>query len=121
MDDLLMRLMVASVIAAVAVVAAVVSRRGLAWRRRPFDPGELEPGLHLFSSEGCSSCGRARTAIRAAGFSFAEHTYESEAPLLARYGVDRVPTVAWVPLRGHGGWIAEGTPTTRALLRWVGP
>ena len=81
----------------------------------------VEPGIHLFSSEGCPSCGRARSVIERTGLSFSEHTYEAEARLLEDIGISRVPTVAWVPVGGGAGWVAEGVPTERSLARWVGP
>lgn len=121
MDEFVVRLMVAAGIAGAASIAAIVIRGGRAWRRRSFESADLEPGIHLFSSESCGSCRRARSVIERTGLPFSEHTYESEAPLLEEHGIDRVPSVAWVPVRGHAGWLAEGVPTERALLRWVGP
>jgi hypothetical protein len=120
-DEFVVRLIVAAAIAGVAAAAAVVSRRGRAWRRRPFESAGLEPGVHLFSSESCGSCLRARLMIERAGLSYSEHTYESEAPLFEQHGIDRVPTLVSVPAGGRPGWVAEGTPSERALLRWVGP
>ena len=120
-DEFVVRLIVTAAIAGAAVAAAVVSRRGRAWRRRPFESAGLEPGVHLFSSEACGSCSRARSMIERAGLSYSEHTYESEAPLLENHGIARVPTVVWVPTGGRPGWVAEGIPSERALLRWVGP
>ena len=121
MDDFVVRLIVAAGIAGAASIAAIVMRRGRAWRRRSFESVDLEPGLHLFTSEGCESCRRARSVVEQTGLSFSEHTYESEAPLLEQHGIDRVPTVSWVPGSGQAGWVAEGIPTGRALRRWVGP
>ena len=116
-----MRLVVAGGIAGAASVAAMLARRGRAWRRRVFEPSDLGPGIHLFSSESCSSCARARSVIEESGLSFAEHTYEEQAGLLEENGITRVPTVAWVPADGGDGWAAEGVPTARSLARWVGP
>lgn len=121
MDEIALRLVVAVGIGAAAAIAAVVSRRGRAWRRRPFDPRGLGPGIHLFSSRDCRSCRKARSVIEAAGLAFEEHTYESEAELLDNNGVDRVPTIARVAATGERGWIAEGIPTRRSLVRWMGP
>ncbi len=120
MDEFVVRLVVAAAIAAAAAAAAVVSRRGRAWRRRPFESAGLEPGIHLFSSESCGSCSRARSMIERARLSYSEHTYESEAPLFEKHGIALVPTVVWVPT-GRPGWMAEGIPSERALLRWLGP
>lgn len=121
MDEVAVRLVVVAGIAGAASVAAMLARRGRAWRRRVFEPSDLRPGVHLFSSEGCSSCARARASIEEAGLSFFEHTYEQEAELLDENGITRVPTVAWVPVDGGAGWAAEGIPSTRALVRWLGP
>lgn len=121
MDEFVVRLIVAAGIAGAAAIAAIVMRRGRAWRRRSFESVDLEPGLHLFSSESCGSCRRARSMIERTGLSFSEHTYESEAVLLEKHGIDRVPSVVWVPAGGQAGWVAEGIPTERSLLRWVGP
>lgn len=115
------RLIVAGGIAVAASAAAMLARRGRAWRRRVFEHSDLGPGVHLFSSESCSSCARARSVIEGAGLPFAEHTYEEQARLLEDNGITRVPTVAWVPDGGGEGWAAEGVPTARALARWVGP
>lgn len=120
-DEFIVRLIVAAGIAGAASIAAIVSRRGRAWRRRPFASTDLEPGIHLFTSNDCRSCQRARAVIEQTGLSFSDHTYESEGPLLAGLGIDRVPTVAWIPADGRSGWVAEGTPTARMLLRWLGP
>jgi hypothetical protein len=121
MDEFVVRLIVAAGIAGAASAAALVSRRGRAWRRRPFESIDLEPGIHFFSSETCGSCRRARSVMERTGLAFSEHSYETEAPLLETNGIDRVPTVAWVPNRGHAGWVAEGVPTERMLVRWLGP
>ncbi len=121
MDEFVVRLIVVAGIAGGAAIAAIVSRRGRAWRSRPFESTGLDPGVHLFSSEGCRSCGRARSVIERSGLSFSEHTYESEASLLEDLAIDRVPTVAWVPADGGAGWVSEGIPTERMLARWVGP
>lgn len=120
-SDFLMRLIVVVGIASVAAAAALVSRRGRVWRRRRFDPAGLGPGLHLFSSEECHSCDRARSTLRRVGVSFSEHTYEADAELLAANGIDRVPTLAWVGTGGRSDWVAEGVPSDRAIVRWVGP
>ena len=90
----MVRLIVAGGIAGAASAAAMLARRGRAWRRRMFE---------------------------GAGLPFAEHTYEEQARLLEDNGITRVPTVAWVPDGGGEGWAAEGVPTARALARWVGP
>jgi hypothetical protein len=121
MDEFVVRLIVAAAIAGLAAVVAAVSRRGRAWRRRPFVSPDLEPGIHLFSSENCASCSRARSAIERTGLPFSEHTYESEASLLEKHDIDRVPTVAWISPGGRAGWVAEGVPSERTLVRWVGP
>lgn len=121
MDEFVVRLLVVAAIACAAAIAAFLSRRGRAWRRRQFEPMGLEPGIHLFSSETCRSCARARAVIEQAGLSFFEHTYEADAQLLDSNGIERVPTVAWVPPSGRHGWIAEGIPSERMLTRRVGP
>lgn len=59
--------------------------------------------------------------MRRTGVAFSEHSYESDASLLETNGIDRVPTVAWVPTAGRRGWLAEGVPTERTLVRWLGP
>lgn len=121
MDDFAVRLIVAGGIAVAAALAALLARRGRAWRRRVFESGDLEPGIHLFSSASCSSCARARSVIERTGLPFSEHTFEQEADLLERMAIARVPTVAWIPPGGGAGWAAEGVPTERWLSRWVGP
>ena len=121
MDELAVRLIVVVGIGGIATISAFAARRGRAWRRRSFECRGLEPGIHLFSSESCASCLRARSVVEAAGISFEEHFYESEAELLEANGIDRVPTVAWVPANGDAGWLAEGIPTGRVLARWMGP
>ncbi len=121
MDELTLRLLLALGIAAVAGGWAAISRRGAALRRRRFRPVGLEPGLHLFSSNECGLCARARSVLDAAGHSFVEHSYESSRGTLESNGVDRVPTLAWVPDDHGTGWLAEGVPSERALARWLGP
>ena len=121
MEDLAVRLIVAVGIAASATGVALASRSGRARRRRPFRSTGLAPGIHLFSSETCPSCERARSILVGSGLSFVEHSYESDAAVLETNGIERVPTVAWVPDGGLPGWLDEGVPTERALVRWVGP
>lgn len=120
-DEVAVRLLVVVGIGGVATLSAFLARRGRAWRRRSFESLGLEPGFHLFSSENCGSCRRARSVIEAAGVSYQEHSFESEARLLEANGIDRVPTVAWVPSNADSGWLAEGIPTERAIARWMGP
>lgn len=120
-DEFVVRLVVVLAIGGVAMLSAFAARRGRAWRRRSFAHRGLGPGIHLFSSEGCGSCERARSVIEASGFSFEEHSFESEAELLEVNGINRVPTVAWVPVNGDTGWLTEGIPSDRALVRWLGP
>lgn len=120
-DEFVVRLAMVVAIGGLATIAAFAARRGRAWRRRSFDHHGLGPGIHLFSSENCASCRRARSVIEATGISFEEHSYESQAQLLEANGIDRVPTVAWVPSSGDVGWLAEGIPSERALVRWMGP
>lgn len=121
MEEIWVRLVVAGGIAVVAATAAILARRGRAWRRRTFHPIDLQPGVHLFTSDGCSSCARARSELEGAGLPFVEHTHEEESGLLRSNGVSSVPTVAWVPAEGGAGWVAEGVPTVRTLVRWMGP
>lgn len=121
MDEFVVRLIVVGGIASAASIAAIVSRRGRAWRRRPFETAGLEPGIHLFSSESCRSCRRARSVLQRTGLPFLEHTYETDGRPFEVDGIDRVPTVAWVPAGGGAGWVAEGIPTEQMLARWVGP
>lgn len=119
MEEALVRFAVAAAIAAMAVAAALTSRRGRALRRRPFDPTGLDAGLHLFTSLTCSSCVRARAALAAGSRPFTEHTFEEDEHVLRDNHVARVPAVAFVS--ATGSWISEGVPSTRALDRWLGP
>lgn len=121
MDDIALRLVVAGGIGVAAVMWALVARSGRSLRRRTFRPIGLDPGLHLFSSETCASCARARSALGEAGVAFVEHTFESDNGALEANGIDRVPTIVWVSGVDTGSWLAEGVPSKRALTRWLGP
>lgn len=121
MDDVALRLLVAGGIGLAAMTWAMVLRNGRSLRRRPFQSPDLEPGLHLFSSESCDSCARARSALAEAGVPFVEHTFESNSAALEANTIDRVPTIVWVSGSDDPGWRAEGVPSKRALSRWLGP
>jgi hypothetical protein len=120
-EEITTRLLTVAGIFAAAFGSAVVLRRGRALRRRPFRPTNLLPGLHLFSSEACPSCARARSVLEDSGQTFFEHRYESGERTLQANSIDRVPTVAWVPDCDGEGWMAEGVPGARRLARWLGP
>lgn len=107
----------------IAVVFSIVARRGVAVRRTAFEPKGLAEGIHLFSSESCASCERARAVLVASGHAFEEHAYETEDALHIDNGIERVPAIAWVPASatGRSGWLAAGVPSARTLRRWLGP
>lgn len=121
MDELALRLLVVTVIGALAVLMAFMSRRGRSLRRRTFEPRGIGPGLHLFTSASCSSCDRARAALAESGRSFTEHSYERNAQVLEENRIERVPAVAHVPDGDGSAWLAEGVPSVRSLARWLGP
>lgn len=121
MDDLLVRVAVASGLAVTAAAAAFAARRGRAFRRRPFEPTDLGAGLHLFTSLACASCARAREMLASGSHAFAEHSFEAEESVLRANHIERVPAVAHVSSDAAGSWISEGVPSARALARWLGP
>lgn len=118
--ELAVRLLVAALIAVVAIGVAMTSRRGTARRRRPFRPVGLEPGFTLFTSSTCTSCARARSALREAGMAFDEIAFEAAGEAFAQNGIERVPALVEVAVDGSA-WVAYGVPDPRVVRRWSGP
>ncbi len=123
MDDAVLRLLIVGAVGLVAGVSSVAARRGVAVRRSSLDPVGLDTGIHLFSSNSCASCDRARAVLIASGRTFEEHEYETASELHVDNGIDRVPAIAWVSASdsSRSAWIAMGVPSRRALDRWLGP
>ena len=116
-DDILFRLAVVAGVGAVAVGVALLARRGTGLLRRAIELPGFGPGLVLFSSETCDSCGRMRERL-GAWPDVVEVTYESAgADFPGR--VDRVPAVALLDGAGRG-WIAYGVVSEDRLRRWIG-
>ena len=104
---------------AAALSVALVSR--LVKRRRPRRRSMkgLEPGVALFTSQGCSGCDPVRSrlieVLGAEGFR--EIKWTEEPQWFVTHRIDRVPTTAAVDESG-AGLIWEGMPPVRLLLRW---
>lgn len=111
---------VVAVVAAAIIVAgiALAQRRASAIRRRGRRFPDTEPGLVLFSSQGCATCAMARSALEAAERPFRQVVYETDPDEFTRLGIDRVPAVGHVDPNGDG-WIAHGVVSRRRLVRWL--
>ena len=70
---------------------------------RTIPNAELETGLYLFSSEGCTTCDSARALIvEARGEDFTEFVWEHQPEHFGKLGVDAVPSVLIVDAAGSG-------------------
>ena len=117
MDELAVRLVV--------VFAVVVGALGLSRLSRPWQdsahpqlqipPGELPAGVVLFTSTDCDQCANARAALRRAGISYREVTWEIESDRFERYGVQGVPLLAQLDDAGRQLHLSAGVPTRRTL------
>lgn len=111
MDDLVVRIaVVTSVALAVAVVLALMRRRGAAPRRIP--SSGLAPGTYLFTSASCDECDIARRRLdRLIGEeNYTELAWEADPAVFGRLGVDEAPSTLFVRPDGSGIW-QRGVPS----------
>lgn len=103
MDDVWVRV---GIVAAALAAAAVIALWQRARVRRPVRQvvsGDLEPGVYLFSSESCPTCGLARDDLdRALGQAYVEVRWEEQPETFSHLGVDAVPAVLIVKTPGLG-------------------
>lgn len=98
-----------------AIVVAVVLFT-LAARKRPprhsrvVDPGDLTPGLYLFTSADCDSCHRARRQLGKRELSFTEFSWEQAPERFQELSIDAVPSVVLVGPEGRARWWRGGVP-----------
>lgn len=109
-------LLVAALVIVVAAVAGLARRPRV--RARTLVDVDLEPGVHLLTSEGCASCARARRALEGKAIEFTESSWESEPDLFERLGIDAVPSVIVADAAGNGTWWRGGVSSR--LLRQLG-
>ena len=118
MTDPVLRLLVVGVLAVAAVGIAFAQRRGFAHRRRTrMFPG-VGPGVVVFTSAACSSCGPVLDAVRETGVAHRVVEYETEPELFRSLKIARVPAVAKVG-GDERGWIAFGVLSPGRLGRWL--
>jgi len=119
--------LVARLLLVAGVVVAAVAVTGMARRfQRPVHPpvaaGELQPegGIVFFSSTDCGTCGRARARLEELGVPVREVTWELEAAVFARLGVEAVPLTVVVAPDGRSTGTFAGVPSRRGLRRALG-
>ena len=118
MTDTGIRLMIIVAVFAVAALVAFGQRRARAVRRVRRTFPDLEQGLVLFVSGGCSTCQAARAVLDEVGAAHREIAYDDDPAVFARLSIGRVPALAEVDSSG-AGWIAYGIPSVRAVRRWL--
>lgn len=109
------------------VVAVVVAAAGAAWiigrLRRPPHPdievGDVgdRPGVVVFTSATCPTCGKAIAALEDARVPFREVTYDLESPRFETWGVVAVPLTVVVDREGGIVDVLSGVPRRRRLER----
>lgn len=112
-EDLLTELQRLGLVAALIVVVVLVTlviRRSPPRRGRSIDAGDLAPGLYLFTSSGCESCGPARAQLIQRGLSFTEVSWDERPERFQRLSIDAVPSVVLVGSDGKGRWWRGGVP-----------
>ncbi|MCP3976162.1 MAG: hypothetical protein GY720_16900 [bacterium] len=117
MSDPVLRVVV---VVAVVIVALVLSRLSRPWQDSAhppltIPPGELPAGAVLFTSTDCDQCGAARAALKKAGITYREVTWELEPGRMEEYGVQAVPLLAHIDEVGAQTYLAAGVPTRRSL------
>lgn len=94
----------------VLVAGAFLAAGGIAMARRhsrrpvrSIRSLHLDPGVYLFTSEGCATCDEARAKLRDSSRSdFVEVVWEQEPDRFEALTVDAVPSVLVVDEGGHG-------------------
>ncbi len=115
-EDVMLRLAVVGAVTVVAIAAAMVLRRGRAWRRRPVVIDGYGAGTYFFSSPTCATCAAVREMV-AGNPAVVEVAFEGGDRFPAQ--VERVPAIARLG-EGGAGWIVYGTVSARRLRRWLG-
>lgn len=101
--------LVAGIVVVVALLTLVVRRRPPR-RSRGIDVGDLAPGLYLFTSRGCDSCGRARRELHQRRLAFTEFSWEERPEQFRELSIDAVPSLVLVSRGGKGRWWRGGVP-----------
>lgn len=115
-EEALVRIVVVVGVGVIAIVTAMLARRGVSVKRRPISLPGAGPGVILFTSSTCASC--ARMAERLVDFpDVTEISYE-DAGASFPSAVSRVPALALVDEDGRG-WIAYGLVGEARLWRWI--
>lgn len=109
MSDLERLLLVVGIALAVAIVVVLTRYRPLV-RSRALAETELAPGTYLLTSEGCSTCERARASLRRRSVEFEELSWQLRPEVFDRLGIDAVPSVLAVETGGAGRWWRGGVP-----------
>ncbi len=116
MSDIDFRLLVLTAVALIVAGSWWLARRQrvrVSAGRRP----DLEPGIHLFSSDTCGSCAPVRDRMRDVfGDEVREIRFEDDPPLFGTFGIAQVPTIIFVDA-DHQAIAWEGIPTRRQLQR----
>lgn len=110
-------LFVLGAVVIVASLAFIGSRRHLA-RPEKTVRTDLAPGVHLFSSESCLSCSKARRVLDRTVPAYSEIRFEDDPSGFARFAIAQVPTVIVVKEMGEAVVFA-GIPKKRDLRRVV--
>ena len=120
-------LRLAVTVVVIATVAFMIVRSSRATTTRPPESVDaasagLEPGIVLFTSSSCGTCGDARTVVeRVLGpDGYVERSWEADPESLTAAGVDEVPLTVIVGTHGVRT-VLRGTPSPLRLRyeRWL--
>ena len=119
MDDIAARLVVIALLSAVAVGAALATRR---WQRPGHPRIELEdsgfePGVVMFTSTDCPTCKDALDVVRRLDVPLREVTWELEGGMIEELGVATVPLTVFVGPGGESLDQIVGVPGRRRLAK----
>jgi hypothetical protein len=101
MSELWLRIGLIAAAVAIAMVAALVTRRARSPRPALLE-ADLGPGIYLFSSSDCLDCRSARSVIEQAlgPRGFVEIRWEEDPGIFDRLGISAVPTTLVVSAAG---------------------
>ncbi|MGB5566990.1 MAG: hypothetical protein WBN93_11760 [Acidimicrobiia bacterium] len=113
-----------AVVLVLVVVVVVVVRLVARSQRPPHPPLDFaglgdRPGVVVFTSTDCASCGEAMRTVSEVNAPIREVTWELEPHLFDQYHVEAVPLIAVLDREGRSTMFETGAPTRSRFARAV--